>query len=175
MKKFWLWVPVALVAVMFAVFAAGLLSPSDRTIASGMVGRPLPEFALQGGLPGDPPLLSSDMIDGKPHIINLFASWCVPCVAEVPVLLAMQKNGVEITGIAIRERPDTLGKFLGEHGNPYTKIGYDSSSRIQILFGSTGVPETYIVDGKGLIVYQHIGVIAPDDVPMLLTKMEAAR
>jgi cytochrome c biogenesis protein CcmG, thiol:disulfide interchange protein DsbE len=174
MKRLWLWLPLALVITIFTVFAAGLIKPADRSIASGMVGKPLPAFVLAGPFAGDPVLDTNAIADGKPRLVNIFASWCIPCVAEAPVLLQLQQQGVDIIGVAIRERPETLEKFLNENGNPYSRIGYDPTSRIQLLFGSTGVPETFVVDGKGKITHQHIGVIAPEDVSSLLAKLKDA-
>lgn len=175
MKRLWLWLPLALVITIFTVFAAGLIKPADRSIASGMVGKPLPTFVLSGPFVGDPALNTKTLADGKPRLVNIFASWCIPCVAEAPMLLQLQQQGVDIIGVAIRERPETLAKFLDENGNPYSRIGYDPTSRIQLLFGSTGVPETFVVDGKGQITHQHIGVISPDDLSPLLAKLKDAK
>ncbi len=175
MKRIWLWLPVVIVAAILVIFAAGLIKPADRRIASGMVGKPLPVLTLSGPFPGDPDLDMGTVADGKPRLVNTFASWCIPCIAEAPALMQLQQKGADIIGVAVRERPETLEKFLTENGNPYSRIGYDPTSRIQLFFGSTGVPETFIVDGQGRITYQHIGVIAADDVPMLLAKLEDAK
>lgn len=175
MTRLWLWLPLAIVAAILLLFAAGLIQPADRRIASGLVGKPLPAFTLSGPFVGNPNLDTTTLADGRPKLVNIFASWCMPCIAEAPVLLQLKQEGVDIVGVAIRERPETLERFLAEHGNPYSRIGYDPTSRIQLRFGSTGVPETFIVDGRGRITYQHIGLIVPDDVPMLLARLEDAR
>ncbi len=169
-----LWLPLALVIALFIVFWRGLMVPDDHIIASQMVGKPLPAFVLPAAMPGQPGLSAADFRDGKPRLLNVFASWCVPCVAEVPVLMRMKAMGVDIAGIAVHDTAPALEKFLGENGNPYGRIGADSQSRIQMSLGSAGVPETFVIDGKGMIVHQHIGVISESDVPELLAMMGKA-
>jgi cytochrome c biogenesis protein CcmG/thiol:disulfide interchange protein DsbE len=107
--------------------------------------------------------------------MNIFASWCVPCITEVKVLQKLARQGVAIDGIAIRDRPEDLARFLSDNGDPYQRIGSDAESRVQIALGSSGVPESFIVDGKGIVRYQHIGPIEASDVPMILSKLEQAR
>ncbi len=175
MKRFWLWVPFGLFTALFLVFAAGLIHPLDRAVESGMVGRAMPEFKLTGALDPAAGVTTAFFADGKPRLLNVFASWCIPCVSEVPVLIQMQQQGVDITGIAIHDRTEDLQKFLATNGNPYSRIGMDPESRTQIAFGSAGVPETFVVDGKGMIRHQHIGVITPNDVPIILAKLKAAQ
>jgi cytochrome c biogenesis protein CcmG, thiol:disulfide interchange protein DsbE len=173
MKKLLLWTPFAAFAGLLIIFALGLLFPSDREVASGMVGRSMPPFSLPKVVDPHPGLDSKYFSDGKPRLLNVFASWCVPCLTEVPVLVDMKAKGVEITGIAIHDRAEPLAKFLADNGDPYTNIGDDADSRTQIAFGSAGVPETFIVDGKGVIRHQHIGIITPNDVPILIGKLKA--
>ena len=114
------------------------------------------------------------MSSGKPRLLNIFASWCVPCAAEAPQLAQLTAAGVEIDGIAIRDHKDDLAVFLARYGNPYARIGADDVSAVQLAIGSSGVPESFVIDGKGVIRYQHIGYIAPGDVPMLLEKLKEA-
>lgn len=168
MRRLILWLPLALVISVFIVFARGLLQPDDKVIASQMVGKRLPEFTAPAAMPGQPGASAADFRDGKPRLLNVFASWCLPCIAEVPVLLQMKASGVEIAGIAIHDTTPALEKFLGEHGNPYVRVGHDEGSRLQIALGSSGVPETFVIDGKGVIVHQHIGAVSERDVPKLL-------
>lgn len=163
-----LWLPLALVSALFIVFWRGLMAPDDHVIASQMVGKPLPEFTAPAALPGQPGASAADFRDGKPKLLNVFASWCLPCIAEVPVLMRLKTQGVDVAGIAIHDTTPALEKFLGQHGNPYSRIGHDEGSRLQIALGSSGVPETFVIDGKGIIVHQHIGVVNESDVPKLL-------
>jgi cytochrome c biogenesis protein CcmG, thiol:disulfide interchange protein DsbE len=168
MKRPWLWAPLGLFAALFAAFATGLFNPPDRAIQSRMVGRSVPAFALPGiassqsklALSG---LTQSDLADGKPKLLNVFASWCVPCVAELPVLADLERQGVLIVGIAVQDRSDAVARFLEQHGNPYARIGLDTGSTTQIALGSAGVPETFVVDGAGIIRHQHIGVVTADN------------
>lgn len=163
-----LWLPLALCLVLFVVFYLGLRNPTDHIIASQMVRQPLPEFNTIAAVPGQPGIASADFRDGKPRLLNIFASWCVPCVAEIPMLLRLKQMGAEVDGIAVHDTSQDLGQFLAENGNPYARIGLDQGGRAQIAFGSAGVPETFVVDGKGKILYQHIGVVTEDDIPKLL-------
>jgi cytochrome c biogenesis protein CcmG/thiol:disulfide interchange protein DsbE len=99
----------------------------------------------------------------------------VPCIGEVTVLQELKARGVAIDGIAVRDRPEDIAGFLARNGDPYERIGSDSQSRVQIALGSSGVPESFIVDGRGIIRYQHIGPIDASDIPMILTKLDQAK
>jgi cytochrome c biogenesis protein CcmG/thiol:disulfide interchange protein DsbE len=120
-------------------------------------------------------LSSRELATGKPRLLNVFASWCVPCIGEVKVLKQLQQRGVAIDGIAVRDRPEDLAGFLQANGDPYEKIGGDPQSQVQISLGSSGVPESFVIDGRGIVRYQHIGPIEADDVPMILAKLEQAK
>lgn len=169
------WLPLALFGCFVVLVAVGLLRPADRNVASTLIDRPLPAFALAGPLSGTPGLKSTDLGGGKPRLLNIFASWCLPCKAEAPQLGQLAAAGVAIEGISVRDRPDTLKAFLDENGNPYQRIGADDAGSVQLALGSSGVPETYVIDGKGRIRYQHIGEIRPEHIPMLLDKLKAAQ
>lgn len=170
-----LWAPLILFVIFAGMFASGLIAPTSKTITSKMIGKPLPQFSLPPGAPGSPGLSTADFTAGQPRLLNVFASWCVPCAAEAPQLLQLAQAGVAIDAIAIRDRPEDVAGFLGRWGNPYAKIGSDTQSQVQIAMGSAGVPETFVVDGKGIIRHQHIGEIRPEDVPAILAAVKAAR
>ena len=175
MKGRWaLWAPLGVFALFVALVIAGLYWPKDNTVASAMVGKPLTQFALPAAVPERPGLTFADMADGKPKLLNVFASWCLPCIAEAPVLAQLKAAGAEIDGIAIRDRREDLTAFLARHGNPYARIGADDLRKVQIAIGSSGVPETFVIDGKGTIRYQHIGDIRPEQVPMILERLAEA-
>jgi cytochrome c biogenesis protein CcmG, thiol:disulfide interchange protein DsbE len=174
MKRLWLWVPLGLFMLFFGVVASGLIKPSTNTIKSRMVGKAVPTFSLAPANASQPGLGSANFV-GKPRLLNIFASWCIPCMAEAPVLLSMAKQGVEIDGIAIRDRPADVARFLARNGNPYARIGADNDSAVQMSLGSSGVPETFVIDGRGIIRHQHIGDIRPEDVPEILAALNAAR
>ncbi len=169
-----LWLPLALFAGFVALVLVGLFRPAPREVASAMVGKPLPQFSLKAAIPDRPGLASADFTGGKPRLLNVFASWCVPCAVEAPQLSALARQGVEINGVAIRDRPDDVAAFLARNGNPYARIGADDVSAVQLAIGSSGVPESFVIDGKGVIRYQHIGDIRPEHVPMLLEKLREA-
>ena len=175
MKPFVLWVPLAIFGLFLLTVASGLYSPSDRKIPSRLVGKPVPEFALPAALPDKPGLAPADFKGGEPRILNVFASWCVPCIAEAPQLLALARRGIPIDAVALRDRPEDVAEFLGRWGDPYQRIGLDLDSRAQLALGSSGVPETFLIDGKGVIRYQHIGDIKPEQVPEILRAYEAAK
>lgn len=169
-----LWVPLALFAFFAGLAAYMLTQDKDQFVESTMIGQPLPAFALQPAFAGLPGAAKADFA-GKAKLLNIWASWCVPCIAEAPQLDALKRQGVEIIGIAIRDRPEDVAGFLAKYGNPYTRIGSDPISEVQLGIGSSGVPETFVIDAKGVIRYQHIGDIRDDDIPTLLAELEKAR
>lgn len=175
MKRFWLWAPLIGFVIFFGVVAFKLIKPGDNLIASKMVGKPVPAFDLPAGAPGRTDFSSKDLQGGGPRLLNIFASWCVPCIAEAPVLAQLKAQGVTIDAIAIRDRPEDVAGFLQRNGDPYDRIGSDTASRVQLAMGSSGVPETFVIDGKGFIRHQHIGDIRADDVPRILAELEKAR
>lgn len=172
-----LWLPLAFFAGFVLLVLVGLLRPANHDVKSAMIGKPLPQFDLRPAAPGLPGLSRADLANGKPHLLNIFASWCVPCAIEAPQLAALRGAGVDVVGIAIRDRPEDLAVFLQRNGNPYSRIGADDVSQVQIDIGSSGVPESFVIDGKGVIRYQHIGVIqTEDDLARIRTALqEAAR
>lgn len=167
------WLPLALFAAVIVLAMWGLTHPKDDTVPSRFVGQPLPAFQLPAATDGKPGLATSDFA-GKPRLLNVFASWCIPCAAEAPQLAKLAAQGAEINGVAIRDHQDDLAAFLARNGNPYARIGADNLGKVQLAIGSSGVPETFVIDGKGVIRYQHIGDIRPEDVPMLLGKLREA-
>ena len=175
MKKLWLWLPLGLFLLFFGVVASGLIKPSSPNLKSKMVGKPLPTFSLPAAHEPQPGLGSASFAAGQPRLLNVFASWCIPCIAEAPVLMQMARQGVPIDGIAIRDRPQDVARFLAQNGNPYKRIGSDTESAVQLSIGSSGVPETFVIDGKGVIRHQHIGDIRPEDVPEILAMLKAAQ
>ena len=169
-----LWLLVALAAALFALFAVQLQRPKDDFVRSAMIGKPMPEFALEAAVESRPGLASTDFADGQPRLLNVFASWCIPCRAEAPQLDALERAGANIVAVAIRDRPEDIDQFLDTYGNPFSRIGADEMSEVQFLLGSSGVPETFVVDGNGVITYQHIGDIRESDVPVLLDELRRA-
>ena len=167
--------PLALLVLVVAGLVWRLATPVDTKVPSQLEGKPVPAFDLPAALPAKPALKSADLATGKPRLVNIFASWCVPCITEVKVLQQLKARGVEIDGIAIRDRPEDVATFLARNGDPYQRIGSDEQSAIQIALGSSGVPESFIVDGRGVISYQHIGPVEASDIPTILAEVEEAR
>ena len=169
------WLPLVAFILLGSALTYGLAKPDSTNIRSKMVGASVPSFTLPPATQGLPGLSSSDLATGQPHLLNIFASWCVPCVAEAPQLKAIAQAGVPVVGIAIRDRPEALARFLARNGNPFRAIGADDASQVQMAMGSSGVPESFVIDGRGRIVHQVIGPINPEDVPGLVAAVKAAR
>lgn len=175
MSKIWRFIPLLLLGLVVAGLVWRLATPVDTTVASRLEGQPVPAFALEPAIAGKPGLASTDLAGDGPRLVNIFASWCVPCATEAGVLAELKERGVSIEGIAIRDRPEDVTRFLARYGDPYDRIGSDPQSALQIALGSSGVPESFIVDGRGIIRYQHIGPIEAGEVGMMLKRMEAAK
>ena len=167
--------PLLILIAIVGALAWRLSGPADEKIPSKMVGQPVPAFVLAPATPGKPGLSSADLATGQPRLINVFASWCVPCIAEAPMLTDLKRQGVPINAIAVRDQPEDVAAFLARNGDPFERIGADPESRVQLALGSSGVPETFIVDGRGVIRYQHMGPIEPGDVAAVLRQWEAAK
>ena len=170
-----LWIPLIVFLVFLGFVAWGLYAPAERTIQSHLIGQPVPEFDLAPAAPGRPGLSSIALRQGSPRVVNIFASWCLPCRVEAPQLAELARRGVPIDGIAVRDRTEDLQGFLASYGNPFQAIGADVDRRVQLNLGSAGVPETFVIDGQGIIRHQHIGAINPQDVPAIVAAYEAAR
>lgn len=174
MNRWLLWAPLGLFLAFVGLVAMGLFKPDDRQIRSAMVGKALPAFVLPPAASDRPGLSRADLAAGKPRLLNIFASWCVPCAAESPQLVALAEAGVPIDGVAIRDARADVDRFLGRWGNPYQRIGLDARSALQLSLGSSGVPESFVIDGKGVIRYQHIGDIRAEDIPLIKQKLAEA-
>jgi cytochrome c biogenesis protein CcmG/thiol:disulfide interchange protein DsbE len=168
------WAPLVIFILLAAFMMYGLARPHSTNITSKMVGARVPDFVLAPATPGVRGLASADLAQGKPHLVNIFASWCIPCISEAPQLRQIAEAGVPIVGIAIRDRPEAVADFLRRYGNPFQKIGADNASQVQIALGSSGVPESFVVDGKGNIVQQTIGPINQEDVAKVIAAVKAA-
>ena len=154
-------VPLAVFLVVGVFLAVGLtLNP--REIPSPLIGKPVPEFSL-------PPVkgrtlgLSSADLKGEVSLVNVFASWCVACREEHPILMQLGKSGiVPIHGLNYKDKPNDAQAWLDQLGDPYTRTGADISGRVAIDWGVYGVPETFVIDREGRIAHKHIGAITPE-------------
>ena len=175
MRRVLLFLPLVLFVAIALAFAFRLHAPGDTIVRSRLVGKPLPEFVLKPIIAGHPGLSAADLRSGGPRLVNVFASWCIPCRREAPHLEALKARGVPIDAIAIRDKEADVARFLRAHGDPFVRIGDDPRSQVQMALGSSGVPETFVVDGEGIIRHQHVGEILPDDVAAIFAAWEAAR
>lgn len=149
--------------LLFGVIAIALyvgLGLNPREIPSVLIDKQVPEFTLPAVKGGELGLASADLKAGEPTMVNVFASWCVPCRAEHPFLMALKDEGaIAIHGLNYKDKPDQARRFLDELGDPYERTGDDRDGRVGIDWGVYGVPETFIVDGQGRIRLKHIGPI----------------
>ena len=175
MSRWLRFLPLLILVAFVGAVAWRLGRPAEEQIPSQLVGQPVPAFTLAPAMPGKPGLSSANPTKGGPRMINVFASWCVPCIAEAPLLMELKRRGVAIDAVAVRDKPEDVTAFLARHGDPFLAIGSDPESRVQLALGSSGVPESFIVDGRGIIRYQHMGPIEPDDLPTILSEWEAAK
>lgn len=147
----------------FAVVLAWGLGRNPEQIPSALIGRPVPEFSLppvQGRARG----LSSADLHGDVSLVNVFASWCVPCRSEHPLFLRLAaERTVPVHGINYKDRPVEAARWLDELGDPYARTGADIDGRVSIDWGVYGVPETFVVGADGRIAYRHIGALTQSD------------
>jgi cytochrome c biogenesis protein CcmG/thiol:disulfide interchange protein DsbE len=140
---------VALVALVGVAIFLLTREGERNTISQGLIGRPAPTFALTRLEGGEP--VTSEAMRGRPYVINMFASWCTPCRAEHPQLMALQASGVEIVGVAYKDRPEASARFLTDLGNPFRAVAMDPEGRFGLELGLVGVPETFVIGADGTI------------------------
>jgi cytochrome c biogenesis protein CcmG/thiol:disulfide interchange protein DsbE len=168
----------ALVALLFYRLGAG--DPSR--LPSALIGKPAPTLALPAleGLVRDGapvPGLDPAAFQGRVTIVNVWASWCVPCRDEHPFLVRLASDRrLTLVGINYKDAPANARRFLGRYGNPFAAVGVDGNGRAAIEWGVYGMPETFVVNGKGEIVFKHVGPISPQSLTAkLIPAIEAAR
>ena len=172
------YIPLAVFVVMAVILGIGL-TKDPRLVPSPLIGKPVPEFSL-------PPVkgralgLATADLKGQVALVNVFASWCVACREEHPVLLELAKKGiVPIHGLDYKDKPADAQAWLDELGDPYTRAGADITGRVGIEWGVYGVPETFVVDRNGVIAYKHIGPITPkaleDTILPLVRKLQGGK
>jgi cytochrome c biogenesis protein CcmG/thiol:disulfide interchange protein DsbE len=155
----WLSLAPLLILLALAVYFAIGLQTDSRTIQSVLIDKPLPAFDLPT-FPDDTKRITQAHLKGRVTLLNIFASWCITCRAEHPVLLKLAKERrIAIFGLAWKDKPEELKIWLEELGNPYTAIADDRAGRTAIDLGVTGAPETYVVDKAGRIRYKQVGAV----------------
>ena len=166
MRRVLVFLPVLVVLVLGGFFYWGLNPDRDpNAIPSALIDDAVPSFALSGveGV-ATPGLSTADLATGEPILVNFFASWCVPCRAEHGVLTRMvRQEGVRLMGINYTDKGPDAAAWLRELGNPYERIGADLKGRVGIDWGISGVPETFVIDGNGVIVYRYVGPVVQQE------------
>lgn len=158
-------IPFAIFALLVALFGFGIVwnqHHDSRYVPSPLIGKAAPTFDLPRLEDPSQHLRKSDLL-GKPYLINVFASWCFACGEEHPVLMKYASQlGVPLIGYDYKDQAADAKAWLDEHGNPYTHVLADVSGATAIDFGVYGAPETFLVDGRGVIRYKHIGPLTPE-------------
>jgi cytochrome c biogenesis protein CcmG/thiol:disulfide interchange protein DsbE len=166
--------PLVAFACLAAVFWFRLGNSDPSRIPSALIGRPAPQTALPAlaGLVNNGaqiPGLDPSVFKGKVSVVNVWASWCVPCHDEAPLLTELgHDKRLQIVGINYKDSPDNARRFLGRYGNPFVANGTDRNGRAAIEWGVYGVPETFVVGRDGHIAYKLIGPITPDNLDKAL-------
>ena len=166
--------PLVVFAALAAIFWFRLGSGDPSQIPSALIGRPAPQTPLPplegltnngAAIPG----LDPATFKGKVSVVNVWASWCVPCHDEAPLLTELGRdNRLQIVGINYKDSADNARRFLGRYGNPFRIVGVDANGRASIEWGVYGVPETFIVGREGTIVYKLVGPVTPDNINTVL-------
>jgi cytochrome c biogenesis protein CcmG/thiol:disulfide interchange protein DsbE len=173
-RGFMMALPLIFFAGLAVLFAFGLRSGDPSRIPSALIGRSAPQTILPplDGLASNGqavPGLDPAMFKGKVSVVNVWASWCVPCHDEAPLLTELGKDKrLQLIGINYKDTPENARRFLGRYGNPFGIVGVDGNGRAAIEWGVYGVPETFIVGREGTIVYKLVGPITPDNLDSVL-------
>jgi len=175
--------PLLIFAALTALFLLALFSGDPSRLPSALIGKPVPEFVLPpveglkraaGEVPG---FSNRDLAQGEVSLVNVWASWCGPCHTEHPLLTQLAARGdVAMYGLNYKDSASAARRFLGRYGNPFRAVGQDGNGRIAINWGVYGVPETFIVDGAGRIVFKHVGPLDAQVIEnQILPAIEQAR
>lgn len=171
-------VPVIVAVAIGAAFYRGLQTRTD-TLPSALIGSPVPDFVLPP-IEGRQDGLATADLRGQVSLVNVWASWCVPCRAENPLLVELAMRGtVPIYGLNYKDKARDALAFLSELGDPFTRIGADTAGRVSIDWGIYGVPETYVIDAAGRIAYRQVGPIThrilAEDILPVVARLQAGK
>jgi cytochrome c biogenesis protein CcmG/thiol:disulfide interchange protein DsbE len=179
----WVVAPVLIFGALVAVFAFALKTGDPSKLPSALIGKRAPATAfapveglVDAGKPV-PGFSGADLATGKPSVVNFWASWCVPCAEEQPLLVDLQKRtGVTLWGVNYKDDPVAARRFLGRYGNPFAGVGADPNGRGAIEWGVYGMPETFVLNGKGEIIFKHVGPVSADSIEKkLMPAIERAK
>jgi cytochrome c biogenesis protein CcmG/thiol:disulfide interchange protein DsbE len=156
-------VPIAAFAVLAFFLFKSLWAPAPNVISSVLINKPAPRLVLPGLDAQSAAFTAADLTAGHVSVVNVFASWCAPCRLEAVQLTTLSKlPGIAVYGLAQKDKPAATRAFLDEVGNPFTRIARDDDGRASIEWGVYGVPETYVVDGKGIIRLKYVGELTEE-------------
>ncbi|MCI4662530.1 MAG: DsbE family thiol:disulfide interchange protein [Neomegalonema sp.] len=152
-------IPLALIAALLALFAVQLMSGRGSTLPSALLNRPVPEFTLPKLDAAQETVSNTDLADGRVTVLNMWASWCGPCRVEHPELIRLKELApdVRLIGYNYKDTQVKARQFLSQLGDPFDDIIVDASGSDALRWGVTGVPETYVINGQGRIIYKHTG------------------
>jgi len=180
-RRLWVGLPLVIFIALAALFFVRLGGGDPSRIPSALIGKPAPALALpplEGlGRNGTPvPGLEPAQFSGRVTLVNVWASWCVPCVTEHPQLVRLATDPrLQLVGINYKDASENARRFLGRYGNPFAAVGVDASGRSAIEWGVYGVPETFVVAPDGRIAYKLVGPITEENLPQLTREIEKAR
>ena len=171
MRRILPFIPIVVLVLLGVLFAGYGLHHDPQVQPNALIGKPLPTKAwptLEGGAP----VRASVPLKGKPGLVNLWFSYCGPCVLESPQLIKLKEAGVNIVGVTWMDQPGDSQAFLSRFGNPFSQVlvGGDEAA---VEFGITAAPETFIVNSKGMVVDKHVGIITDADVPKLVKEVQS--
>jgi cytochrome c biogenesis protein CcmG/thiol:disulfide interchange protein DsbE len=168
--------PLAVFAALALLFWRGLGSGDPSKLPSALIGRPAPDVALPAldklaGANGAVPGLDPAAFKGAVTVVNVWASWCVPCHDEAPLFMKLATNTrIRVVGVNYKDQPDKALAFLKRYGNPFAAVGVDASGRAGIEWGVYGVPETFIVGRDGAIAYKLVGPVTPENLDSVVRR-----
>lgn len=182
-RKPWVMLPVALFLGLAGLFYFALFAGEPSKLPSALIGKPVPQtsFApLEGLVDGGKPVPGFDsagLVGGPVKLVNFWASWCIPCVQEHPLLIELAKRtGTPVYGVNYKDTTEAARRFIGRYGNPYAAVGIDPIGRGAIEWGVYGMPESFLVDSQGRIVYKHVGPISRESLEkQVIPAIEKAR
>ena len=167
--------PLVLLIGLVTVFALNM-DRDPKLVRSVLIDKPAPAFNMAAVAGTGREGFGTDTLKGEVTVVNVFASWCVPCRQEHPYLTALKAaTGARLFGINQRDQADNATRFLTELGNPYDRIGADPDNRVSIDWGVYGVPETFVVRPDGVIAYKHVGPISQDSLSEVVAAVAKAR
>lgn len=161
MKRVLPFLPIVVMVALGILFAGYGLHHDPQVQPAALVGKPLPSMPLPPIAGGQPQSIGA-AVKG-PKLVNVFASWCAPCIQEAPQLMQLKNQGVPVIGVAYKDKPGDTLAFLDRRGNPFQAILVDQKGDAGVEFGISGVPETFLVDGSGKIVAKYTGAMSDVD------------